>query len=72
LEGALFSDIVKNHWKTAALGALLAECLHGPVSAVVKLNANMPSAGEFKVNAQPFIDHQTKETLMVLIIISEG
>ena len=67
----LFADIVHNQWKTKKLDDLIRQCLIKEASASVLLNIGNGGEQLFKIHSQPFIDDESKETLMVMVIISK-
>jgi two-component system CheB/CheR fusion protein len=70
IKGMVFSDVVHKQWKTKKLDHLLQKCLIKEVTAIVKVDTGEANIKEFTVNTRPFIDDETKETLMVLVFIS--
>jgi two-component system CheB/CheR fusion protein len=68
--GKLFADVVNNQWKTKKLDDFIKQCLTKEINTNLQLNTGDADV-QFTVHSQPFIDDESKQTLMVMIIISE-
>jgi len=71
IAGKLFADIVHKQWKIKKLDDLINQCLVKEITVYVELNTADARKKQFKIHSQPFIDDESKETLMVMVIISE-
>ncbi|EOR92948.1 Chemotaxis protein methyltransferase CheR [Arcticibacter svalbardensis MN12-7] len=70
--GHYFIEFVQNNWNTDKLDAVLKLCKKQENGSLeIELENDEGLVETLEINAQPFIDAETSETLMVLIIINE-
>ena len=70
--GHYFIEFVRKNWNTDNLDAVVKLCKKKQNGSIeIKLQNDEGLLETLEINAQPFIDAETSETLMVLIIINE-
>jgi two-component system CheB/CheR fusion protein len=71
IKGMLFNNFAHVHLQTEVLDELLVQCLEKRTVVNAKFEVNSLDDSTFNLTAKPFIDEETKETLLMLITISE-